>query len=94
MSGLQYSGNLQLEHLHAKYTGTIHPDTTRHEWITYQHRDTTAAVIGNAPLLSYMSIAEGDTKARTKFELTEVRAAACLSQRMIQPCGPPPFRKE
>ncbi|PKI83709.1 hypothetical protein MVES_002558 [Malassezia vespertilionis] len=81
MSGLQYSGNLQLEHLHAKYTGTIHPDTTRHEWITYQHRDTTAAVIGNAPLLSYMSIAEGDTKARTKFELTE-------------PCGPPPFRKE
>lgn len=58
---------------------------TSSEWATHQHRDTSAAIIANDPLLSYLSIADGDTKARTKFEQCE---------RMLQPCGPPPVRTE
>ncbi|KAL4398888.1 U2 snRNP [Malassezia pachydermatis] len=85
MSELRYWGNPQLEHLHAKYTGTIHPDITKHEWAVHQHRDTNAAVIAQGPLLSYMAIADGETRARTQFRLCE---------NMLQPCGPPPERQE
>lgn len=28
-SELRYTANTQLEHLHARYTGTIHPDITK-----------------------------------------------------------------
>ncbi|UZJ53332.1 hypothetical protein CBS101457_002652 [Exobasidium rhododendri] len=74
-------GNTQLEHLHSRYTGTIHPDITKHEWITHQHRDTSTSIVGHAPLLSYLALADGESRARVKFELCE---------RMLQPCGPPP----
>ncbi|EPB66936.1 splicing factor 3B subunit 10 [Ancylostoma ceylanicum] len=33
----------QLDHLHSKYTGTGHADTTRYEWLTNQLRDTRAS---------------------------------------------------
>lgn len=38
---------------------------------------------GHPDLLSYISIAENETKARVRFNLLE---------RMFQPCGPPPDR--
>lgn len=85
MSDLKYSGNPQLEHLHARYTGTIHPDITKHEWATHQHRDTAAAIVAHSPLLNYMAVADGESRARTKFRLCE---------QMIQPCGPPPKQQE
>ena len=32
----------------SKYVGTGHADTTKHEWLVNQHRDTTASIIGCA----------------------------------------------
>ncbi|TNY20460.1 splicing factor 3B subunit 5/RDS3 complex subunit 10 [Rhodotorula diobovata] len=54
---------------------------TKYEWLTNQHRDTSSSIVGHPALLQYLSIADGEACARTKFELTE---------RMLQPCGPPP----
>uniref|UniRef100_A0AAF5I173 Transmembrane protein n=1 Tax=Strongyloides stercoralis TaxID=6248 RepID=A0AAF5I173_STRER len=84
----------QLEHLHSKFVGTGHADSTRWEWLTNQHRDTLSSIIGMLsflPLihyylghqdnLSYVAVAQNKSKARVKFELLK---------KMIQPCGPPP----
>ena len=71
----------QLEHLQSKYVGTGHPDTSRWEWVTNQHRDSYASYLGHPDLLNMISICENETRARTKFNLL---------QRMVQPCGPPP----
>ncbi|PWN34729.1 splicing factor 3B, subunit 5 [Meira miltonrushii] len=84
-SDSRHTANSQLEHLHARYTGTIHPDITKHEWITHQHRDTSASIIGHSPLLSYLAVADGESRARVKFE---------LCQKMLQPFGPPPAGEE
>uniref|UniRef100_A0A0H5FSB6 Splicing factor subunit n=1 Tax=Leucosporidium scottii TaxID=5278 RepID=A0A0H5FSB6_9BASI len=54
---------------------------TKYEWFTHQHRDTYASIVGHPTLLNYMSIADGESTGRMKFELAE---------RMLQPCGPPP----
>lgn len=43
------------------------------EWLTHQHRDTSAAIIGHPPLLSYCALAEGESLGRMRFELLEVR---------------------
>lgn len=80
-----YVANSQLEHLHSRYTGTIHPDTTRHEWITHQHRDTAASILGHPMLHSYIALADGKSKARV---------AAELKDKMLQPCGPPPKQED
>jgi len=85
MSELRYTQNTQLENLHSRYTGTGHPDISKYEWITHQHRDTYASIIGHPPLLSYVSIADGESIGRAKFEMAE---------RMLQPCGPPPPRED
>lgn len=82
---LGYVANPQLEHLHSRYTGTIHPDTTRHEWITDQHRDTAASILGHPMLHSYIALADGKSKARV---------AADLKNKMLQPCGPPPKQED
>lgn len=82
---LKYTANSQLEHLHARYTGTIHPDMTKHEWLVHQHRDTSASIIGHPMLHSYISLADGESKARTKMELCD---------KMLQPCGPPPHQED
>lgn len=42
------------------------------EWLTHQHRDTYASIIGHPALWSYLAIAEGETLGRTKFEICEV----------------------
>ncbi|EPQ29131.1 uncharacterized protein PFL1_03419 [Pseudozyma flocculosa PF-1] len=85
MSDIRYTAATQLEHLHSRYTGTINADTEKYEWITHQHRDTSASIVGHPPLHSYLAVADGETKARVKFELTE---------RMLQPCGPPPHKSD
>ncbi|BGP47462.1 Splicing factor 3B subunit 5 [Rhodotorula kratochvilovae] len=55
------------------------------EWLTNQHRDTSSSIVGHPALLQYLSIADGESCARMKFELTE---------RMLQPCGPPPPKED
>lgn len=59
--------------MHARYTGTGHADTTKYEFVTHQHRDTLAGIVGHPPLLSYLSIADGECQARERFEIIEVR---------------------
>ncbi|SCV70619.1 BQ2448_3381 [Microbotryum intermedium] len=85
MAELRHTANTQIAQLHARYVGTGHADMTKFEWFSHQHRDTYASVVGHPPLLNYMAIAEGEATARVKFELTE---------RMLQPCGPPPPKEE
>ena len=47
--------------------------SARSEWLTHQHRDTLASIVGHPPLTSYLAIADGEPIARIKFEMTEVR---------------------
>ncbi|RNA41960.1 putative splicing factor 3B subunit 5 [Brachionus plicatilis] len=83
--GERYNIHSQLEHLQSKYMGTGHSDTTKWEWLTNQHRDTLASFIGHYDLLNYLAIAENESKARLKFNYLK---------RMVQPCGPPPFKPD
>ncbi|WVN85418.1 uncharacterized protein L203_100564 [Cryptococcus depauperatus CBS 7841] len=84
-SELRYTANTQLEQLHARYTGTGHADTTKYEWLTHQHRDTIAAIVGHPALSAYLAVADGECIARERFEQME---------RMLQPCGKPPGKTE
>ena len=45
---------------------------TRSEWVTHQHRDTLAGIVGHPPLLAYLSVADGECQARERFEVIEV----------------------
>jgi splicing factor 3B subunit 5 len=76
----QYNVNTSLsnnwELLQAKHAGTGHPDTTKYEWATNQHRDTYASFVGHTDLLSYFAIAENKSMERKRVELLE---------KMIQP---------
>ena len=85
MAGERYNIHSQLEHLQSKYIGTGHADTSKHEWLTNQHRDTYGSVLGHFDLLNYVAIAENESKARVRFNLVE---------KMLQPCGPPPEKPE
>ncbi|KAG7099792.1 hypothetical protein E1B28_001604 [Marasmius oreades] len=73
-SELRYTANTQLEHLHARYTGTGHADLTKYDWLTHQHRDTLSSIVGHSTLTSYLAIADGESIGRIKFEMTEVSA--------------------
>lgn len=84
-SELRYTANTQLEHLHARYTGTGHADLSKYDWLTHQHRDTLASIVGHPTLSSFLAIADGEAIGRVKFEMTE---------RMLQPCGPPPRKDD
>ncbi|TEB38640.1 splicing factor 3B, subunit 5, partial [Coprinellus micaceus] len=84
-SELRYTANTQLEHLHARYTGTGDSDDNCSEWLTHQHRDTLSSIVGHPTLASYLAIADNEAIGRVKFEMTE---------RMLQPCGPPPRKDE
>ena len=81
MSANQYNIFSQMEHLHSKYPGCGHPDTTRWEWLTNQHRDTYASIMGRPDMVNLIAITENECKARVRFN---------LMQKMFQPCGPPP----
>jgi splicing factor 3B subunit 5 len=47
-------------------------ELTCSEWLTHQHRDTLASIVGHPPLLAYISIADGECLARERFEVIEV----------------------
>ena len=83
--GDRYNIHSQLEHLQSKYIGTGHADTTKWEWLTNQHRDSFASYIGHFDMMNYLAIAENETKARLKFNYLK---------KMVQPCGPPPFKPD
>eukprot|EP00118_Oscarella_pearsei_P005241 m.23853 g.23853 ORF g.23853 m.23853 type:complete len:88 (+) comp28541_c0_seq2:1753-2016(+) len=85
MAAERYNIHSQLEHLQSKYVGTGHSDTSRYEWIVNHHRDSLASYIGHDNLLSHIAVAENETKARVRFNLL---------QKMLQPCGPPPEKRE
>ncbi|KAI0560072.1 Splicing factor 3B subunit 10 (SF3b10) [Gracilaria domingensis] len=84
--GPQQSGGAfsQLEHLHSKYVGTGHSETTQHEWATNQHRDSIASYLGRPSLLHYFAVAEGISVGRVKLNLLE---------KMHRPCGEAPSKK-
>lgn len=42
------------------------------EWMTHQHRDTLASIVGHPSLTSYLAIADGEATGRIRFEMTEV----------------------
>jgi hypothetical protein len=48
------------------------------EWVTHQHRDTYASIIGHPPLLSYIAVADGESLGRAKFEMCEVSSSAAI----------------
>jgi splicing factor 3B subunit 5 len=83
--GDRYNIHTQLEHLQSKYIGTGHSDTTKWEWLTNQHRDTYASLVGHFDTLNYLAIAENESKARLRFN---------YMKKMLQPCGPPPFKPD
>jgi len=84
-SELRFTATTQTEHLHARYTGTGHADMSKYDWLTHQHRDTSASIIGHYSLSQYLAIADNEAIGRIKFEQTE---------RMLQPCGPPPQKDD
>lgn len=76
--GDRYNIQSQLEHLQSKQIGTGHPDTEPHEWLVNQHRDTYCTYEARQDLLSYMAVAEGESKARLRYN---------HQRRLVQPCG-------
>ncbi len=62
----------QLEQLQARYIGTGHADTTKHEWTSNIHRDSYASYIGHPPLLAYMAVGMGEPRERVRGMLVEV----------------------
>lgn len=66
----------QLEQLQARYIGTGHADTTKHEWSANIHRDSYASYIGHPPLLSWMAVGMGECRERVRAGLVEVRLVA------------------
>lgn len=77
----RYNIQSQLEHLQSKQVGTGHPDTLPHEFLVNQHRDTLCTYLGRHDMLSYFALAEGESRARVRFN---------LQRKLVQPCGPPP----
>ena len=75
----------QLESLQAKYIGTGHADTTRHEWTNNIVRDSYSSYIGHPPLLAYMALGMGEAKDVVRGEMIE---------KMIRGAGKPPVREE
>ena len=75
----------QLESLQAKYVGTGHADTTRHEWTSNIIRDSYASYIGHPPLLAYMAIGMGESKEIVRAQMIEA---------MIKGAGRPPARED
>ena len=47
-------------------------------------RDTFASLMGHTDLTNHLAICENEYKARVKFRL----------EKMLQPCGPPPEKKQ
>lgn len=63
----------ELERLQQKYIGTGHPDTTSWEWKSNILRDTYSSLVGHPPMLSFLSLAQGEPASKTRFKLLKVR---------------------
>ncbi|OJJ04069.1 hypothetical protein ASPVEDRAFT_54306 [Aspergillus versicolor CBS 583.65] len=74
-----------LEAMQARYVGTGHADTTKHEFLSNIARDTYASYVGHAPLLGYMAVGMGESREK-------VRAA--MIEKMVRGVGPPPETQE
>ncbi|XP_014375722.1 splicing factor 3B subunit 5 [Alligator sinensis] len=88
----RYTIHSQLEHLQSKYIGTGHADTTKWEWLVNQHRDSYCSYMGHFDLLNYFAIAENESKARVRFNLT--RPAPPCAEPRPTPAGTPAERPE
>ena len=73
------------EQLKARYVGTGHADVSKHEWLSNQHRDTYASILGHHDQLLYYATAENESLARVRLNMLH---------KMVQPCGPPPPTKD
>lgn len=75
----------QLESLQAKYVGTGHADTTRHEFSNTIVRDSYASYVGHPALLGYMSLGLGEPKEVVRGRFVE---------KMVGGAGRPPIKEE
>lgn len=75
----------QLESLQAKYVGTGHADTTRHEFSNTIVRDSYASYVGHPALLGYMSLGLGEPKEVVRGRMVE---------KMVGGAGRPPVKEE
>lgn len=75
----------QLESLQAKYIGTGHADTTRHEWTNTIVRDSYASYVGHPALLNYMALGMGESKEVVRGQMIE---------KMIRGVGNPPVKDD
>ncbi len=73
-----------IEALVLRVPGTGDADTTAHEWIESQHRDTLALMVDRVDHLAYAAVAENVCLGRMRHML--------LSNMAGQPCGAPPER--
>lgn len=81
-SGGSGVNGMTTDQMAARYLGTGHADLPKYDWVTNQHRDTAASVVGHAAdQLAYYAVATNESIGRTRYELLES---------MVQPCGPPP----
>ena len=69
-----------LEALQAKYIGTGHADTTRHDWTNNIVRDSYASYLGHPEMLSYISLGMGEAREITRAKMVEG---------MVRGVGPP-----
>jgi splicing factor 3B subunit 5 len=75
----------ELEQLQAKFVGTGHEGTTKHEWTNTIVRDSYASYIGHPPLLAYMALGMGEPKEKVRSMFIE---------KMVRGVGPPPAEDE
>ncbi|KAL4955508.1 splicing factor 3B subunit 5/RDS3 complex subunit 10 [Aspergillus filifer] len=74
-----------LEAQQARYIGTGHADTTKHEFLSNIVRDSYASYIGHAPLLGYMALGMGESREKVR---------AMMVERMVRGVGAPPETQE
>ncbi|KAJ2161763.1 hypothetical protein GGF46_001182 [Coemansia sp. RSA 552] len=75
----------QTEQLYARHPGTGSADTTKHQWLAHQHRDTLAHYVADDSLATLIAVAEGESVTRVRLGML---------QRMQAPCGPAPKQVE
>ncbi|KAL2799292.1 splicing factor 3B subunit 5/RDS3 complex subunit 10 [Aspergillus germanicus] len=74
-----------LEAMQARYIGTGHADTTKHEFLSNIARDTYASYVGHPPLLGYMAVGMGEPREKVR---------AMMIERMVRGVGAPPETQE
>ena len=72
------------EQLKARYVGTGHADLSKYEFMSNQHRDLYASIVGHTDQLLYYATAENESLGRIRQRMLH---------KMMQPCGPPPPTK-